>query len=126
TKPEKGGLLIGSEKNGWRLTKRGFDFARKQVRKAPVVQLKPRASQTETVTRTRELKRMLSETAFEQFRSGRGSSLTKADAERIFRIDDYVTGNSRTAKIERFRIMAARNQQLTAAIDFLSSLLSEG
>jgi len=28
TKPEKGSLLIGSEKMGWRLTKVGFVFAR--------------------------------------------------------------------------------------------------
>src|SRR5688500_18667846 len=26
TKPEKGALLIGSERSGWRLTKAGYDF----------------------------------------------------------------------------------------------------
>src|ERR1700730_15529775 len=32
SKPEKGGYLIGSEKSGWRLTKSGFDFAKKTIR----------------------------------------------------------------------------------------------
>src|SRR5436190_9077717 len=31
TKEERGGLLIGSEKTGWRLTKSGYDFAKKRI-----------------------------------------------------------------------------------------------
>ncbi len=31
TKPEKGSLLIGSERTGWRLTKVGYLFARRHI-----------------------------------------------------------------------------------------------
>jgi hypothetical protein len=123
TKPEKGSLLIGSEKTGWRLTKVGFVFARRHANVGPVAQAKPRVSQSESVTRTRELRRMSSEEAVRKFRSEEYDSITRSDAERFFRIDDYVTGKSRVAKIERFRIMAANNRELTDTIDFLAKLL---
>jgi hypothetical protein len=125
TKDEKGGFLIGSEKTGWRLTKSGFDFAKKQIRRGPITRSKQRASQAESVTRTRELRRMSSESAFNKFCSGQEESITKSEAERFFRIDDYVTGKSRSAKIERFRIIAVGNKDLTQAINFLSKLLTE-
>lgn len=125
TKEDKGGFLIGSEKTGWRLTKSGFDFAKKQIRGGPIIHSKQRASQAESVTRTRELRRMSCESAFNKFRSGQEKSITKSEAERFFRIDDYVTGKSRSAKIERFRIIATGDKDLTGAIDFLTSLLGE-
>jgi hypothetical protein len=125
TKEDKGALLIGSEKTGWRLTKSGYDFARKQIKRGPVAQTKPRASRAEGATRTREMRRMVLEAAFKKFIAGLTGSITKSDAERFFRIDDYVTGKSRAAKIERFRIIAAGNADLTAVIDFLSNLLEE-
>jgi hypothetical protein len=123
TKPEKGSLLIGSEKTGWRLTKAGFVFARRYIKAGPVAQAIPRASQSESVARTRELRRMSNEEAARKFRSGEHDSITKSDAEHFFRIDDYVTGKSRAAKLERFRIMAANNRELTHTIDFLTKLL---
>lgn len=125
TKPEKGGLLIGSEKTGWRLTKVGFVFARRHIKTGPVAQAKPRVSQSESVARTREIRRMSNEEAARKFRLGEYDSVTKSDAERFFRIDDYVTGKSRVAKIERFRIMAANNRELTETIDFMATLLGE-
>jgi hypothetical protein len=123
TKPEKGSLLIGSEKAGWRLTKVGFVFAQRHIKAGPLAPTKPRVSQNESVARTRELRRMLSEEATRKFRSGDYDSITKSDAERFFRIDDYVTGKSRAAKIERFRIIAANNPELTDTIDLMARLL---
>jgi hypothetical protein len=126
TKAEKGGYLIGSEKQGWRLTKAGFDFAQREIAAASLEQpTKSRASQVERTTKTREIRRMVREEAFVKFSRGQNSEITKSDAERFFRIDDYVTGKARTAKIERFRIMASDDQTLTIAIDFFASLVKE-
>ena len=61
-----------------------------------------------------------------KFRSGQQDEISKSDAERFFRIDDYVTGKSRVAKIERFRIIASGNSELSDAINFLSELVREG
>jgi hypothetical protein len=126
-KAEKGGYLIGSERAGWRLTKAGFDFARRQTRKrAPPQSGTVRASQNDRVAKTREVRRMMNETAFLKHRDGDIASITKSDAERFFRLDDYVIGKTRTAKIERFRIMAANYEPLTRAIDFLANLVRGG
>jgi len=126
TKPEKGAYLIGSERTGWRLTKAGFDFARGRIKKLSTSQLsKPRRSKEESTSQTREIKRLIQEDAFLKFSGGRQHEITKSDAERFFRIDDYVTGNSRRAKIERFRIIASRKSELSDAINFLSGLVKE-
>jgi hypothetical protein len=127
TKPEKGSYLIGSERTGWRLTKAGFDFARPRIKKLSTSDLgKPRKSKEESASETREMKRLVQEDAFLKFRLGRQHEITKSDAEHFFRIDDYVTGKSRTAKIERFRIIASHNPELLDAINFLSGLVREG
>lgn len=127
TKPENGSYLIGTEKAGWRLTKAGFDFARKHIRSGPHVQpIKARASQTERAAQNREIKRMLGEVAFQKMTEGREAEITKSDAERFFRLDDYVTGSARIAKIERFRIMASSDKDLLRAVDALSELVREG
>jgi hypothetical protein len=125
TKEEKGSLLIGSERTGWRLTKSGYDLARKQIKREPAVQAKQRVSRAEGAARTREMRRMALEDAFQKFTAGQSDSITKSEAERFFRLDDYVTGRSRAAKIERFRIIAERNAELTSLINFLSKLLKE-
>lgn len=126
TKPEKGAYLIGSEKTGWRLTKAGFDFANRRIGAGNMTQLnRVPASQAERAAQTREIKRMMNEDAFQKMRLGQTASITKSEAERFFRIDDYVTGKARTAKIERFRIIAADDSELAQAIDVLSRLVKE-
>jgi hypothetical protein len=126
TKVEKGGYLIGSEKQGWRLTKAGFDFAHREIAGSSLEPpRKTRVSQIERTAKTRETKRMISEVAFVKFSRGQNAEITKADAERFFRIDDYVTGKARAAKIERFRIITSDNLALTTAIDFFASLVKE-
>lgn len=124
-KLEKGGLLIGSEKTGWRLTKAGFVLANRHITAGAVSGKKTRVSQNESAARTREIKRMLNDDAVKKFHSGERASIAKSDAERFFRIDDYVTGKSRSAKIERFRIMVTNNRELTETIDFLAHFLTE-
>jgi hypothetical protein len=126
TKADNGAYLIGSEKAGWRLTKAGYDFARRKIKTlAPANLGKQRKSKTEGISQTREIKRMMHEDAFLKFAKGLEQEITKSEAERFFRIDDYVTGNSRAAKIERFKIIASNNRALSLAIDFLSGLVRE-
>src|SRR4051812_31251941 len=65
TKSEKGSYLIGSERTGWRLTKAGFDFARRRIKKVSTAALsKPRKSKEESASQTREIKRLIREDAF--------------------------------------------------------------
>ena len=126
TKDDKGAYLIGSERGGWRLTKAGFDFARRRIKKMNNASpTRERKSQEERASHARELRRMVQEDAFIKFDDGRTQEITKGDAERFFRIDDYVTGKSRSAKIERFKIIASQNKRLSQAIDFLTTVVGE-
>jgi hypothetical protein len=60
-----------------------------------------------------------------KFAKSKAQEITEAEAERFFRIDDYVTGKSRSAKIERFKIIASKDKRLSLAIDFLTTLVRE-
>jgi len=44
---------------------------------------------------------MLSESAYQKFATGKLTSTTALEAERFFRIDDYVIGAARKTKIQR-------------------------
>jgi hypothetical protein len=126
TKPEKGAYLSGSERTGWRLTKAGFNFARHHIHAGNLTQpTKTRATQVERNAQRRELRRMLNDDAFKRISTGLASSITKSEAERFFRLDDYITGEARLAKIERFRILANDHPELQRAIDLLSRLVEE-
>ena len=126
TKPEKGAYLIGSEKVGWRLTKAGFDFAHQHISAGNMTQPnRVPTSQAERTAQTREIKRMMNEDAFQKIRLGQTDSITRSEAEKFFRIDDYVTGKARMAKIERFRLIATENSELAQAINILSRLVKE-
>ena len=115
TQNDKGAYLIGSEGTGWRLTRAGFDFARRKIKGVVTARLgKQRKSKSEGAAQTRELKRMTSEDAFTKFAQGHQQEITRSEAERFFRIDDYVTGKARAAKIERFKIMVATERRAEA------------
>lgn len=124
TKPERGALLVGSERTGWRLTKAGFDFSRRQFKNNRFGGIEqPRASRDERTTQLRELRRLATEPAFLKFSNQVSGKVTKADVERFFRIDDYVVGRARSEKIERFRIIARNRPDLLSAIDYLASIV---
>ncbi|MGC3980144.1 MAG: hypothetical protein QM808_02685 [Steroidobacteraceae bacterium] len=126
TKIERGAYLIGSEKSGWRLTKAGYDFASEHASAFSSIQPKrTRTTQSERKTQTREINRMLDEPALKKFLEGKPESITKNEAERFFRIDDYVIGKERTAKIERFRILVSDDITLVNAVEKLAALVGE-
>lgn len=101
-KPSKGGYLIGSEKDGWLLTENGVAFAEQHSAKLGSVDLsRTRQSVKEKTWMQRERQRMVGEIAFQKFIENKIDSVTSAEADRFFRIDDYVVGKSREGKIER-------------------------
>jgi hypothetical protein len=102
TKPEKGGYLIGTERDGWLLTQAGLEFCKKHLRALKANNVgSPRRSQREQTWIHQERIRMLAEPAFQKFSSGQLASISPVEAERFFRVDDYVVGVARKNKIER-------------------------
>jgi len=102
TKPEKGGYLIGTERGGWLLTQAGLKLCKKYLHVVKGNKVgSTRRSQREQTWIHLERVRMLAEPAYQKVSSGRLTSVSPVEAERFFRVDDYVVGAARKSKIER-------------------------
>ena len=102
-KPEKGGYLLGSGTDGWLLTDKGFEVARKRIRDLKGASLsRQTVSQKEKQQLRGERARMLASDAFSKFQSGGIEAVTSQEAEAFFRVDAYVVGVARERKIVRF------------------------
>jgi hypothetical protein len=102
TKVDKGGYLVGSERDGWLLTQIGLNFCKKNLRSLKASEsLSNRRSQREQTWICRERIRMLAEAAYQKFSSQQMTTITPVEAERFFRVDDYVVGAARKTKVVR-------------------------
>ena len=101
-KPEKGGYLTGSERDGWLLTQAGLKFCKSNLPALkPLQNVKRRYSKREGGWIKLERLRLLAEPAFQKFSVGRTNEISAIEAERFFRVDDYVTGNARKSKSKK-------------------------
>lgn len=125
-KNKDGPFLIGSEKNGWLLTESGLELCKI---KAPLFKSqtvrKQRFSQKEQTWTTRERARILTEAAYQKWDAGDRSSITPVEAERLFRIDDYVIGKARTARLQRAIDAFTADPILGKALNDISQLVRE-
>jgi hypothetical protein len=102
SKAAKGGYLVGSARDGWLLTHIGLKFCKKNLRLLKASQISPnRRSQREQTWISRERIRMLAEAAYQKFSTRQMTTITPVEAERFFRVDDYVVGTARQTKVER-------------------------
>lgn len=100
TKPDNGTFVAGSKKEGWMLTLAGTSFAEKAVESIEGMNLaKVRLTTADKQRIKRDRDRLLSEPAFKKFAEGRSSEITVAEAERFFRLDDYVVEAARERKL---------------------------
>lgn len=126
TKHKKGAYLIGTEKGGWLVTEIGCQFAEANVTKLEWLDLsKTRLSRNEEMWLGRERIRMMSEAAYRKFAAGEAREITASEAERFFRVDDYVIGDARKGKIERAKNTFANEPDLSTAIQAISKLVRD-
>lgn len=126
TKVEKGAYLIGTERGGWLVSEEGCRFAKARLSRLGGLKLsKTRLSQAEATWIGRERIRMLSEDAYDKFRNGRLKDITPIEAERFFRVDDYVVGDARRGKIERAKNAFSDSSDLGPAIQAIAKLVRE-
>jgi len=101
TKAEKEGeLVVGAKNDGWMLTLAGTNFARKAVAKLKGVSPAVKKKKEEPWV-GRERVRMVNELAYAKFAEGHKAEITLADAEKFFRLDDYVMGEARERKVRQ-------------------------
>jgi hypothetical protein len=124
TKADKGGYLIGSERDGWLLTQTGLRFCKKHLRLLKNTDASStRHSQREQTWISRERLRMLAEPAYQKFATGQIKSISAVEAERFFRVDDYVVGAARKTKIARSIAAFGTDPQLGEAARRVAELV---
>lgn len=113
-----GRLLTGSERDGWLLTEAGLKFCQEhseELNKTGEGQV--RLSQREQAWATRERVRMQAEVAYKKWLDGRPDEIQHVEAERFFRIDDYIVGDLRRSRISRARDIFAADGEMSKAIN---------
>jgi hypothetical protein len=121
-----GPFLLGSEKQGWLLTEAGLEFCKANSERAESEELqRTRHSQREQTWTTRERARIVNEEAFKKWESGHPDQITSVEAERLFRIDDYVIGKARAARLKRALDTFANDPVLGGAIKDISRLVRD-
>jgi hypothetical protein len=122
-KPEKGGYISGSERDGWLLTEAGLNFALQNVNTLPGS--KKRASLRERTWLRSERERLLSSDAFLKYKQG-DETITKRDAESFFRIDNYVKAEAREQKLLRILNAFGQDSELGPAARKFAAIVREG
>lgn len=122
-KSDKGELLIGSGRTGWRLTQRGLKWAQQAAQNIKNIQ----TSRTRAQSRSgsideqrwrRERSRIQATRAWMMWIEGK-RDIPRADAKTIFRIDSYAKGDLREAKITRVRSLFLEDEELGPFLDHL-------
>jgi hypothetical protein len=115
-------LLIGSGRNGWRLTQRGLKWAEQVGGLAPVrTRAQSRSGSIDEQRWRRERSRIVATHAWQLWTSG-VRDIPLAETKQVFRIDSYAHGELRETKITRLRAMFADDQELTP---FLAHLIED-
>jgi hypothetical protein len=122
-KSDKGELLIGSGRTGWRLTQRGLKWAQRAARNIKNIttsrtRAQSRSGSIDEQRWRRERSRIQATRAWMMWIEGK-RDIPQADAKAIFRIDSYAKGDLREAKITRVRSLFLEDEELGPFLDYL-------
>lgn len=120
----KGGYLIGSFKDGWRLTEAGLKFSKNNIKAFKEFDIsRPPINKKEVDYYNRERIRMLSTEAYQKIISNNSDTVTIQEAEAFFRIDEYIKGKIRNQKVERIITIFDDDPELKPVIQILAERL---
>jgi len=128
-KSDKGAMLSGSGRTGWRLTQNGLLWAGESAKDLPIADLsrsrtQSRSGSVDEQRWRRERARILRTDAWQSWEEGRRQISTR-DACAVYRIDSYATGALRETKITRLRSLFSEDPEIAPFLDHLASLVSE-
>lgn len=124
TRPESGGHVTGSQRKGWLLTEAGLAFCKEhEHRFFREADHRQRVSRAEQSWVGRERARMIKEKAFEKWSSGSAADILPVEAERFFRVDDYMNADERAACLSRAAEAFRADETLRVAIEVISKLV---
>lgn len=115
-KQKNGRLLSGDGTKGWQLTSAGLRNALgTQDRIKGVSLARPRSNPVEDRRRRAEIGRIQMLPAWAKYRNG--DSVTRREAEAVFRLTDYVRGGRRETLIDRVRLLFVRHPEYEAFVN---------
>lgn len=115
---EKGyGYVAGSERTGWTLTPAGQQFTQQHLGATGSTGTKrPRLSVDEKRWVTRERARLLETPAIRKVLEGKSAEVTQREAESVFRLGEYVWGETRRKKVHRLLHLFSDDVQIHLAL----------
>jgi hypothetical protein len=124
---EKGSLVVGTGKIGWRLTPKGLAWAKGNSRKFLKTDLRRQRSQSKSGSIDenrwrRERERVLATAAWKKWLRG-NSEITTQEASEVFRADSYAIGSILGAKITRLRGLLADDLEIDPFLARMAKLL---
>lgn len=116
-KPETGGYISGSDKQGWQVTEAGASFAERLLKEfgKPALARLPLGGQEQQRLRV-ERERLLASDAYAKFQAGNKASITRQEMQAFFRLDDYIVGEARARKILRISKAFSADPELGEAV----------
>lgn len=123
---DKGGYLVGSEKDGWKLTEAGLHFAAMNAKQLKMLGKRRPLTLREKRWRSRERERMFASDVYTKFTIGGDAEVKVSDAERFFRIDEHVGLEQRRTRIERALIFFGDDEDLGDLVRMMANLALEG
>lgn len=124
-----GSLLRGSGVRGWTLTSNGLTWALRNASSAePQAQVRrqnrDRGGSVDTKRMDREKSRITSTSAWRKW-PNEAASITRIEAEQIFRLDSHATAELRSEKIERLKKTLNGVPELESFIEFVARKIAQ-
>ncbi len=128
-KQDKGIMLSGSGRTGWRLTQNGLKWAQNAAKNAPTTdhsrgRSQSRAGSVDEQRWRRERARILGSDAWAIWDKGT-REIPVPEAQTVFRIDSYAVGALRETKITRVLSMFSEDEELAPFLNHIASTLNE-
>jgi len=124
-KAENGGYITGSAKDGWQLTPAGARFCNGTSKLLKNLDLsRERGDRKEEAWARRERARLLNEEAYRRFTHGKARHIPLGEVERFFRVDDYIVGEAREARLRRIPNLFGQDPKLGKAVQTFAEMLN--
>ena len=119
-----GQLITGSDEKGWQLTQAGIKFSEENIHKINTIQESGnRVSKEQRRYLKNERERILASDAYHKFEASSVGDITIRDAQSIFRINDYIQGESRIEKVATLVSAFGEDKVLGALVNYCASLI---
>jgi hypothetical protein len=116
-KQEYGAHVTGRVSRGWSLTETGLAFAERAVRRLGKGAVGvPRRSPTDRKLILRERARLEGTEAFQKVVAGNATKITPREAETFFRLNSYVTDESRLRKLDQMANLFVDDSEMSRVI----------